>query len=148
MCYILILSYLSAPSFSPICTHFEGVLISHSVPSTSRSQSGSNISPKIQSFLSPVIRSHIPFLGLEIVWTLIIKPSTALRRKFLSLQSLYKNDKGYLFINEQAGRSKFQTVNYKTYCYCLQCTVAVKTAWYFINADVCNFLIMSEDSIG
>ena len=54
--------------------------------------------------------------------------------------------KAYLFINEQAGRSKFQAVNYKTYCCCLQCTVTVKTAWYHINADVCNFLIMSEDN--
>lgn len=54
MCSILVLTYLSAPLVSPICTHFEVVLISHSVPSTSCSQSGSNISPKIQSFLSLV----------------------------------------------------------------------------------------------
>ena len=94
MCYILVLSYISAPFVSPTCTHFEGVLISHSVPSTSCSAWVKYKPQKYSLFcvLSHIIRSHILFLSLKIVWTLVIKPSTAcftaLRRKFLSLQSL------------------------------------------------------------
>jgi len=61
MCYILVLTYLSAPLVSPICTHFEVLLIAHSVPSTSCSLSGSNISPKIQYFLSLVSHNSKPY---------------------------------------------------------------------------------------
>lgn len=95
--------------------------------------------PKYSIFrvLSSIIQSHVPFLGLQIVQTLVIKPPaacfTALRRKCFITVSLEKTTKAYLFINEHAGCRKFQNVNYKTHCNCLQCTATINTFWYLIN---------------